>query len=102
MDGLIDARDGRVTASALRTPTPASTGPGHPHLRPASGPPLVLMGYSGGALAALLLAQRSPQLPQALVVSAPPARPLMRQRSITVSHSPHGSAIPIRIHPVCA
>ena len=38
--------------------------------------PLVLMGHSGGALAALLLAQRSPQLAQALVVSAPPARPL--------------------------
>jgi 3-oxoadipate enol-lactonase len=26
----------------------------------------------------------------------------MRQHSIAVSHSPHGSAIPIRIHPVCA
>ncbi|MGY1740083.1 MULTISPECIES: alpha/beta fold hydrolase [unclassified Blastococcus] len=38
--------------------------------------PLVLMGHSGGGLAALLLAQRSPQLAQALVVSAPPARPL--------------------------
>jgi acylglycerol lipase len=38
--------------------------------------PLVLMGHSGGALAALLLAQRSPQLIDALVVSAPPARPI--------------------------
>jgi alpha-beta hydrolase superfamily lysophospholipase len=38
--------------------------------------PLVLMGHSGGALAALLLAQRSPGLAAALVVSAPPARPL--------------------------
>jgi alpha-beta hydrolase superfamily lysophospholipase len=38
--------------------------------------PLVLMGHSGGGLAALLLAQRSPQLADALVVSAPPARPL--------------------------
>jgi alpha-beta hydrolase superfamily lysophospholipase len=38
--------------------------------------PLVLMGHSGGALAALLLAQRSPQLADALVISAPPARPL--------------------------
>jgi acylglycerol lipase len=40
------------------------------------GLPLVLMGHSGGALAALLLAQRSPQLAQALVISAPPARPI--------------------------
>jgi alpha-beta hydrolase superfamily lysophospholipase len=40
------------------------------------GRPLVLMGHSGGALAALLLAQRSPELAQALVISAPPARPL--------------------------
>jgi acylglycerol lipase len=40
------------------------------------GTPLVLMGHSGGALAALLLAQRSPQLATALVFSAPPARPL--------------------------
>jgi acylglycerol lipase len=38
--------------------------------------PLVLMGHSGGALAALLLAQRSPGLAEALVISAPPARPL--------------------------
>ena len=38
--------------------------------------PLVLMGHSGGGVAALLLAQRSPDLAQALVVSAPPARPL--------------------------
>jgi alpha-beta hydrolase superfamily lysophospholipase len=38
--------------------------------------PLVLMGHSGGGLAALLLAQRSPQLAEALVISAPPARPL--------------------------
>src|SRR4030095_10354462 len=38
--------------------------------------PLVLMGHSGGGLAALLLAQRSPQLAQALVVSAPPAQPI--------------------------
>jgi acylglycerol lipase len=38
--------------------------------------PLVLMGHSGGAVAALLLAQRSPDLAQVLVVSAPPARPL--------------------------
>ncbi|MGY1754356.1 alpha/beta fold hydrolase [Blastococcus sp. SYSU D01042] len=38
--------------------------------------PLVLMGHSAGALAALLLAQRSPQLAQALVLSAPPAQPL--------------------------
>jgi len=34
------------------------------------------MGHSGGALAALLLAQRSPQVADALVVSAPPATPL--------------------------
>jgi pimeloyl-ACP methyl ester carboxylesterase len=34
------------------------------------------MGHSGGALAALLLAQRSPQLAAALVISAPPAQPL--------------------------
>jgi acylglycerol lipase len=40
------------------------------------GRPLVLMGHSGGGLAALLLAQRSPQLAQALVVSAPPASPI--------------------------
>ena len=40
------------------------------------GRPLVLMGHSGGALAALLLAQRSPQLAQALVISAPPAQPI--------------------------
>ena len=38
--------------------------------------PLVLMGHSGGGVAALLLAQRSPDLAQALVVSAPPAQPL--------------------------
>lgn len=38
--------------------------------------PLVLMGHSAGGLAALLLAQRSPQLADALVVSAPPVRPL--------------------------
>jgi acylglycerol lipase len=38
--------------------------------------PLILMGHSGGGLAALLLAQRSPRLAEALVVSAPPARPL--------------------------
>jgi acylglycerol lipase len=38
--------------------------------------PLVLMGHSGGGLTALLLAQRSPQLLDALVVSAPPASPL--------------------------
>jgi acylglycerol lipase len=38
--------------------------------------PLVLMGHSAGGVAALLLAQRSPQLAQALVVSAPPASPL--------------------------
>ncbi|MGY1697439.1 MULTISPECIES: alpha/beta fold hydrolase [unclassified Geodermatophilus] len=40
------------------------------------GRPLVVMGHSGGGLAALLLAQRFPQLARALVVSAPPARPL--------------------------
>ena len=40
------------------------------------GSPLVLMGHSAGGVAALLLAQRSPQLAQALVVSAPPAQPL--------------------------
>ncbi|SDN11300.1 Lysophospholipase, alpha-beta hydrolase superfamily [Geodermatophilus siccatus] len=40
------------------------------------GRPLVLMGHSGGGVAALLLAQRSPDLAQALVVSAPPAQPL--------------------------
>ena len=34
--------------------------------------PLVLMGHSGGGLAALLLAQRSPQLAEALLISAPP------------------------------
>jgi acylglycerol lipase len=38
--------------------------------------PLVLMGHSGGAVAALLLAQRSPEIARALVVSAPPAQPL--------------------------
>ncbi len=38
--------------------------------------PLVLMGHSAGGLAALLLAQRSPQVAEALVVSAPPATPL--------------------------
>jgi alpha-beta hydrolase superfamily lysophospholipase len=38
--------------------------------------PLVLMGHSGGALAALLLAQRSPRIADALVLSAPPARPI--------------------------
>jgi acylglycerol lipase len=38
--------------------------------------PLVLMGHSGGGLAALMLSQRSPQLLDALVVSAPPARPI--------------------------
>ena len=38
--------------------------------------PLVLMGHSGGGLAALLLAQRSPQLAQALVLSGPPAQPV--------------------------
>jgi acylglycerol lipase len=38
--------------------------------------PLILMGHSGGALAALLLAQRSPGLAEALVVSAPPATPI--------------------------
>jgi alpha-beta hydrolase superfamily lysophospholipase len=38
--------------------------------------PLVLMGHSAGGVAALLLAQRSPDLAQALVVSAPPAQPL--------------------------
>jgi acylglycerol lipase len=37
---------------------------------------LVLMGHSGGAVTVLLLAQRSPQLAAALVVSAPPAHPL--------------------------
>lgn len=40
------------------------------------GRPLVLMGHSAGALAALLLAQRSPELARALVLSAPPAQPL--------------------------
>jgi pimeloyl-ACP methyl ester carboxylesterase len=40
------------------------------------GRPLVLMGHSAGGVAALLLAQRSPDLAQALVVSAPPAQPL--------------------------
>jgi pimeloyl-ACP methyl ester carboxylesterase len=34
------------------------------------------MGHSAGGVAALLLAQRSPDLAQALVVSAPPAQPL--------------------------
>jgi acylglycerol lipase len=38
--------------------------------------PLILMGHSGGGLAALLLAQRSPELADALVVSAPPAQPI--------------------------
>jgi acylglycerol lipase len=38
------------------------------------GRPLVPMGHSGGGVAALLLAQRSPELAQALVVSAPPAQ----------------------------
>ncbi|MGY1733285.1 alpha/beta fold hydrolase [Geodermatophilus sp. SYSU D01045] len=38
------------------------------------GRPLVLQGHSGGGVAALLLAQRSPELAQALVVSAPPAQ----------------------------
>src|SRR3712207_7325384 len=38
------------------------------------GRPLVLMGHSGGGVAALLLAQRSPELARALVVSAPPAQ----------------------------
>ncbi len=40
------------------------------------GRPLVLQGHSAGGVAALLLAQRSPDLAQALVVSAPPAQPL--------------------------
>jgi acylglycerol lipase len=40
------------------------------------GRPLVLMGHSAGGVAALLLAQRSPDLAEALVVSAPPAQPL--------------------------
>jgi alpha-beta hydrolase superfamily lysophospholipase len=40
------------------------------------GRPLVLMGHSGGGVAALLLAQRSPDLAQALVVSDPPAAPV--------------------------
>ena len=40
------------------------------------GRPLVLMGHSGGGVAALLLAQRSPDLGRALVVSAPPAQPV--------------------------
>ena len=40
------------------------------------GRPLVLMGHSAGGVAALLLAQRSPDLARALVVSAPPAQPL--------------------------
>ena len=40
------------------------------------GRPLVLEGHSAGGVAALLLAQRSPELAQALVVSAPPAQPL--------------------------
>jgi acylglycerol lipase len=40
------------------------------------GRPLVLLGHSAGGLAALLLAQRSPQVAEALVVSAPPASPL--------------------------
>ena len=38
------------------------------------GRPLVLMGHSGGGVAVLLLAQRSPELARALVVSAPPAQ----------------------------
>ncbi len=38
------------------------------------GRPLVLMGHSGGGVAALLLAQRSPDLAAALVVSDPPAQ----------------------------
>jgi acylglycerol lipase len=36
--------------------------------------PLVLMGHSGGGVAALLLAQRSPEIARALLVSAPPAQ----------------------------
>ncbi len=40
------------------------------------GRPLVLMGHSGGGVAALLLAQRSPDLAEALVVSDPPAAPV--------------------------
>ncbi|GAB3322834.1 alpha/beta hydrolase [Geodermatophilus aquaeductus] len=40
------------------------------------GRPLVLMGHSGGGVATLLLAQRSPEIARALVVSAPPAQPL--------------------------
>ncbi|MGY1687605.1 alpha/beta fold hydrolase [Geodermatophilus sp. SYSU D00867] len=40
------------------------------------GRPLVLTGHSGGGVAALLLAQRSPDLAEALVVSDPPALPV--------------------------
>ncbi|SNS45773.1 Lysophospholipase, alpha-beta hydrolase superfamily [Geodermatophilus saharensis] len=40
------------------------------------GRPLVLAGHSGGSLAALLLAQRSPGTADALLLSAPPAAPL--------------------------
>jgi acylglycerol lipase len=40
------------------------------------GRPLILMGHSGGGLAALLLAQRSPALGDALAVSAPSAVPI--------------------------
>jgi acylglycerol lipase len=40
------------------------------------GGPLVLAGHSGGALAAYLLALRSPSIADALVLSAPPLRPV--------------------------
>ncbi|MGY1700975.1 alpha/beta fold hydrolase [Geodermatophilus sp. SYSU D00766] len=40
------------------------------------GRPLVLVGHSGGGVALLLLAQRSPEVAEALVVSAPPAAPV--------------------------
>lgn len=45
---------------------------GHQH----PGRPLVVIGHSGGAVAAVLLALRTPGLADALVLSAPPMRPL--------------------------
>lgn len=45
--------------------------------------PLVVIGHSGGALAAMLLALRSPQILDALVLSGAAARPGMDRRGAT-------------------
>jgi len=54
--------DARILAALVRQAHPDS--------------PIILIGHSGGAEAAILLAQRSPEIAQAVVLSGAPIRPL--------------------------